>query len=202
MSLFNTWTSHVLRWEGGYVNDPADSGGETNRGVTWEYFQEVARPALGISPSKSAFLQLQPVQVMQILSHFWNTSEAYKINDQALAVSYADAAWHSGKYTATWHLQQAINQAGSRIGIDGDFGGETERGANQVGGKALPAFLAIREDFYRRLAVSRPKDQKFLKGWLNRLNSLKSWVLPEDAATVGGMAAGGLLLLIYLMLKK
>ena len=34
-------------------------------------------------------------------------------------------------------------------------------------------FIAEQEAFYRRLVAARPKSQKYLKGWLNRLNALK-----------------------------
>lgn len=32
--LFNRVLEHVLKWEGGYVNDPNDPGGETNYGIS------------------------------------------------------------------------------------------------------------------------------------------------------------------------
>ena len=31
---FNRAISFTLKWEGGYVNHPADKGGATNRGIT------------------------------------------------------------------------------------------------------------------------------------------------------------------------
>ena len=33
--------SFILSWEGGFVNDPRDSGGATNKGVTLSTFQTV-----------------------------------------------------------------------------------------------------------------------------------------------------------------
>lgn len=34
-------------------------------------------------------------------------------------------------------------------------------------------FLDEQEAFYRRLAEARPRSQKYLKGWLNRVNALR-----------------------------
>jgi len=33
---FTAFLPFILRWEGGYVNNPADRGGATNKGVTEE----------------------------------------------------------------------------------------------------------------------------------------------------------------------
>ena len=35
MSNFDVYVERVLKHEGGYVNHPADPGGETNFGITW-----------------------------------------------------------------------------------------------------------------------------------------------------------------------
>jgi len=34
MAIFEQALDHVLRWEGGYVNDPRDPGGETKYGIS------------------------------------------------------------------------------------------------------------------------------------------------------------------------
>jgi lysozyme family protein len=38
----------TLRFEGGYVNNPSDPGGETNKGITMATFQHRPRALLGI----------------------------------------------------------------------------------------------------------------------------------------------------------
>ena len=52
MSTFELALAEVLRWEGGYVNDPRDHGGATNRGITQATYDEWRR---------SKGLPLQPV---------------------------------------------------------------------------------------------------------------------------------------------
>lgn len=42
-----------------------------------------------------------------------------------------------------------------------------------TGVKTASGFLDEQEAFYKRLAAARPKDRKFLKGWLNRTGSLR-----------------------------
>ena len=37
-------------------------------------------------------------------------------------------------------------------------------------------FLDAQEDFYRNLADSKPRMQKYLKGWLNRVNDLRRFL--------------------------
>ena len=41
------------------------------------------------------------------------------------------------------------------------------------GGTTAETFLDEQEAFYRRLAAARPKSAKYLKGWLNRTQSLR-----------------------------
>jgi len=43
----------------------------------------------------------------------------------------------------------------------------------RVAGQDAERFLDEQDDFYRRLAAQRPKSKKYLKGWLNRTESLR-----------------------------
>ena len=48
----NVLIPFVLRYEGGFVNDPADSGGPTNKGVTLNTFRSVYGRAKTINDLK------------------------------------------------------------------------------------------------------------------------------------------------------
>lgn len=43
----------------------------------------------------------------------------------------------------------------------------------KAGAKTADSFLDEQAAFYRRLAVAKPRMQKYLKGWLNRVNALR-----------------------------
>ena len=201
------WTGHVLKWEGGYSNHPSDSGGETNKGITLRLFNNIARPVLGISPSYTNFRNLSNLQVMQVLAWFFNDSEAFRIDHPATQLAFLDAAWMSGKSIATRHLQRALQNTGLQVAYDGDFGSETARATSQADpNKLYQAFIQERQRFYLDLVKRRPKDQVFLKGWMNRYNALHDLVTENKfIRSHAGIAAGGLLLLgagLFLILRR
>ena len=74
-------------------------------------------------------------------------------------------------------------------GVDGQFGPGTARAvAGCEPRSALAAYCDAREAFYRRFVVANPKLKVFLKGWLNRLNSLRKEVgLPVFGFTGTGI---------------
>ena len=51
MADFNVFLPILLGFEGGYVNDPTDPGGETNKGVTMKTFQQCSHGLLGLDPT-------------------------------------------------------------------------------------------------------------------------------------------------------
>ncbi len=50
----------ILRWEGGFVNDPADLGGATNKGVTIATWRQVGYDKDGDGDIDVADLKVQP----------------------------------------------------------------------------------------------------------------------------------------------
>ena len=52
--LFEKCLKQVLKWEGGYVNDPDDNGGATNMGITqYTYNAFLKRKGLALKPVKN-----------------------------------------------------------------------------------------------------------------------------------------------------
>ena len=92
-----------------------------------------------------------------------------------------DTAVNMGPGRAVRFLQQALG-----CGVDGDFGPATERAAVACdAGSTIMKYCDVREAFYRKLAQDKPDLAVFLKGWLNRLNALRSEVgLPGFEAVV------------------
>lgn len=152
MSDFERALAFVLRWEGGYVNDPADPGGETNRGVTkntydyWRLNRRTEPPFIGRDgPGRSV----------------------RDITDAEVAAIYELGYWRPARCdTLAWPLcliqfDTAVNMGVSRA----------DRLLLQAG-RDPSAYLHERRNYYTGLANRKPEMRKFLRGWLNRVDAL------------------------------
>jgi len=159
----------VLRWEGGYVNQPADPGGATNKGVTQRVYddwrQRQGREARDVR-------HITDVEVLAIYEMDYWIPPRCDLLCRNLDLVQFDTAVNMGVGRAVRFLQASLG-----CGVDGDFGPLTQNAADTCDvGSTIIAYCDRREAFYRDLVERRPKMQVFLRGWLNRLNALRQEV--------------------------
>lgn len=154
----------ILSWEGGYVNDPYDKGGATNKGVTIATFRQV----FGQNKTVTDLKNITDEQWMTIFKkYYWDRWKADQINSQSIANLLVDWVWASGNYGIK--LPQKV----LRVSIDGIVGPKTIAAINGYPNER-ELFVKLwkeREDFFKRIGVGTQR--KFLRGWLNRLNGIK-----------------------------
>lgn len=172
MASFAQFLPILLRFEGGYVNDPDDPGGATNKGITLATFRD-AGPALGFTDtSLDALKRLSDDDAGRLYKRlYWDKLQADDIALQALADLLVDFYVNAGA-NAVKELQRALNDAGVQpaLAIDGAAGATTLAALRAADPLALYRGLRQRRiDYYQRLADARPALRKFLKGWLNRV---------------------------------
>lgn len=155
----------ILRWEGGFVDDPDDRGGRTNKGVTQKVYD--AWRARSGKP-KQDVKQITDEEVQAIYQQdYWRPAGCDRLKAKLDLVQF-DTAVNMGTNRATKILQSAVG-----VGSDGKFGPATQKACDACDlGTALIEYCEIREGLYRRFAQG-PGQAKFLKGWLNRLNDLR-----------------------------
>lgn len=183
---FNDALRHTLQFEGGYANDPDDSGGETFRGISrvnwprWNGWKMIDRAkARGAATPKlinAAFARDPEMEQMVAVfyqRHFWRPFEALEADDRITAKLF-DTAVNVGVGGAVKMLQRAINKMGpiSQLTVDGKIGPRTIAAYGLVACNDevcfLDTFCREQEDHYRRIVARKPSQQKFLKGWLRR----------------------------------
>lgn len=171
--------------EGGWVNNPDDQGGETNKGITyatWEQF---------FGDTHDRFMAMSDADWAYIFLHgYWNAILGNQINSQAIADFLVDWYWGSGTY-AVRHLQQVLNDLGYAVSIDGAMGPQTLAAVNAADPQTLlDALNANKAQFYQSIVDNDPSQAQFLQGWMNRLNSLYAQVSSYigDIATPGTSA--------------
>jgi lysozyme family protein len=156
----------VLRWEGGFVDHPADPGGATNKGVTQAVY-DAWRTTLG-QPKRSV-RQIETAEVDAIYErNYWEAARCPQMPTPLDAVQF-DTAVNMGVGRAVRFLQQSVG-----VGVDGSFGPGTAAAVARADlGATLVRYCEVREGFYRGIVERKPSQAVFLKGWLNRLNSLR-----------------------------
>lgn len=159
---------HILKWEGGFVQDESDSGGATNRGVTLGTYTEYCRKKGLPKPSVNDLRNLPMGEWEDILrTMYWNRYKADRIDSQSVANICVDWLWHSGC--------QGIIKVQDILGVetDGIVGPITLCAINSRNPRLLfDEIKAKRIEFFRKLVEKRPANKKYLKGWLNRVNDL------------------------------
>jgi lysozyme family protein len=138
MLTFAIDMTFVFKWEGGYVNDPNDPGGETNFGISKRSYPNVDIKNLTRQAAQEIYQR-----------DYWNRISGDNL-DPSLACAALDTAINMGVSRAL----QFINQSN----------------------KDWKQFIQLRKDYYNNLAASKPTMQKYLKGWLNRVNDLQKFI--------------------------
>jgi lysozyme family protein len=155
----------ILRWEGGFVDDPDDRGGRTNKGVTQRVYQ-AWRATEGL-PQQDVRTITDPEVAQIYYQRYWLQTKCNELRPK-LDLATFDTAVNMGPGRAIKILQRAVG-----CDDDGAFGKDTKAACDSCDvGEAMIKYCDIREGIYRNLA-QQPGQQKFLKGWMNRLNALR-----------------------------
>jgi len=162
---FDASFARIIKSEGGYVNDPADRGGETNLGVTigaWGAYLGRA-----IQPGEMKALTVETVKPFY-KSMYW---DKVKGDDLPVGVDYAlfDFAVNAGASRAAKLLQRAVGAVDDGVIGSGTLG----LVAKADHAKLLDNFSEQKQRFYSGLATTNPSQQKFLKGWLARVDHVQ-----------------------------
>ena len=155
----------ILRWEGGFVDDPLDRGGATNKGITIGTF----RNFYGKDATVEQLKNITDEQWLHIFkSGYWDKWKADDIENQSIANIVVDWAWGSGAATSIKQVQKILG-----VAVDGIVGNDTLTAINIAGQRSL--FVKIhnrRIEFVENIVKRDPSQARFLKGWKNRINSL------------------------------
>lgn len=174
MASFDAFFPTLLKHEGGFVNDPADPGGATNKGITLETFKGSAKRCLGIEPTLANLKALTDAQAGKIYKPlYWDKVLGDDIALQELANIVFDFQVNSGA-NAGKLLQRVLNEMGAKppLAVDGNVGPGTLAALKGMDQKAVyRRYKQGRIDYYQDLVAKRASLGKFLKGWLNRVNS-------------------------------
>ncbi len=175
MANFKKFLPKLLKFEGGYVDDPDDPGGKTNKGITLKTFKKYAVLLLNISPTVANLKRLTDTQAGIIYKiSFWDRIKGDKIRSQEVAEIIADHLINAGSVSIKM-VQIIANKMGASLSVDKKFGALTLAAINKLNANDFhDNFKNARIIFYNALAKRRPKLKKFLKGWLNRVDKFVS----------------------------
>jgi lysozyme family protein len=174
-----TYVKFIKKWEGGLSGDPSDSCSSmycptlfkgkmyhTNMGICYSTWSGTFG-----TTNDQRFLNMNSEDWFKIFKKgYWDQCKADEFKCFSVGVIVAGMAWGSGQHRAIITLQQALNNLGKHVSIDGKIGPMTLKAANELDDTILfDELIRLREAFF--VAISKPgmKNAKFRKGWLNRL---------------------------------
>jgi lysozyme family protein len=154
MSKFDECFEHLMRHEGGYVNDSKDPGGETKYGVSKRSYPNVDIKNLTLEDAKAIYRK-----------DYWNANKVSQV-PKDLQHIYFDMCVNMGKGRAVKVLQETANNKNkNKIDVDGGLGPMTRKAINRVEVERVRAF---RVKYYVNLIDKKPALSKFFFGWFRR----------------------------------
>lgn len=160
---FDECLAFVLRHEGGFVNDPDDAGGATNRGITQRTYNRYrSRRKL---PQQSVALCTEQETRDIYRSEYWERFLC-DVLPAPLDLAYFDTS-------VLFSKPVQILQALVGVAVDGIFGPVTLEAVKAFPAKDLArALVHARMGAHVYSVTTRPRNVRFLNGWLNRGRAL------------------------------
>lgn len=153
----------------GWADDPDDLGGQTMVGVTMATYEEYCRRKGYPKPTTGRLMDLSYNDWKSILKMlYWDRWNADEIRSQSVAEIVCDFVWASGVH--------GIKVPQDLVGVipDGIVGPKTLAAVNSRNPRELFDQIKIaRFDFIEDICRKRPANNKFKRGWMNRINDIK-----------------------------
>lgn len=180
MSRFSECLRHVLAYEGGYANHPADRGRATMRGVTQATFD--AYNAAQGHPLRHV-QSITDAEVTAIYhADFWARCACDGLPPPLDLVVFDAAVQHGAARSVRW-LQAEVGEA-----MDGQCGPKTLYAVRQYALRdglqpLVDACIDRRRAFYAQIVANDPTQRVFARGWARRVNELVDVIeaAPRDA---------------------
>lgn len=175
--LFLKCTRIILKNEGGYVNDPDDYGKETYRGITrvhfpgwsgWDIIDEIKQETGDIKWNTIINdSYLNNLVFKFYYDYFWTPSNFELLHDENVILQIYDFGINAGRISA---IKKAQRIAG--VNPDGIIGNATASNINSDV-NFIHRYKIERQNYYKAIVRSKPKQAKFLNGWLKRIEECK-----------------------------
>ena len=176
MSLKNRILTNIVNAEGGFVDNPNDSGCATNFGIT----EKVARHHGYTGVMRDMEVAFAFTVYSNVYWHSVNGDELIK-RSESVTAEVVDTGVNCGPRTAVRMLQRSLNVLNGRNVIYLDLKADGIAGAATL--NALSSYLRERDEetlvkmlnvlqgaHYVELAERREKDESFIYGWFkNRI---------------------------------
>ena len=155
----------VMRIEGAPSNDAYDKGGYTKHGISETFFSTVKQHAKKKNVKDITFMEAMDL----LYENFWLVCWCDKLPKGIDLVVY-DTAVHCGMLRAIKYLQKGLG-----LPQDGKL---TDRVIAKAcwsdPDEVIDVIIKERTRLYHRKVYRDPRQKKFLKGWLIRLDELKT----------------------------
>ena len=191
MSAFARALEMVLEAEGGFINDPADPGGATNKGITQRTYDHW-REEQGQDPEAVSAIAQHEVEGIYF-AHYWRDGSCDKLPD-AVAIVQFDSCVNVGVVAAAKILQRTVNVDDDGIigpvtlGVVGKLNQDLFREALlwqrlryyrditlDESNALVELGRAVREERWSAVEelVDKAEGLKFLRFWIKRLLDLR-----------------------------
>lgn len=178
----------VMKHEGGYANNPDDTGGETYCGISrrfhpdwagWKHIDSI-KVRSGEIKNNTIFGVLSEYVKKFYKINYWDKIYCDVITDFTLAADMFDTAVNCGTAAAGKFLQRTLNVLNNRqhywddIKVDGVIGARTIQTLQSayLAGKASlvhTTYTVIRGAYYIDIMERRESQEQFAVAWLSRL---------------------------------
>ncbi len=188
--MFNQAFEKLIKFEGGYVNDPDDTGGETYKGISrnnfpnWNGWNRIDRHkgSLDFDSVLEGDTVLQASVESFYKENFWDKMKC-DLMPNYVAEEVFEASVNMGIHRATEILQTALNLLNNNqkryrnVVVDGELGNITitvlKVAKTKVSSKLMFNVLNfLQAKFYIELMERNEKYEKYI-GWFNRIDIRK-----------------------------
>ncbi len=167
---FQAALGYLMSNEGGFIYDPADSGGPTKFGITIETLRcsrnfpvtELDVKCLTIEEAAAIYKR-----------EYWDRLYLDQVKEFKIACAMFDIAVVRGCSISARYAQEAVCQIAYSIRIDSKIGPATVEALNFVNPRHFVTVMAeLTEKGFAEVVLAKPKNQRFAKGWMLRARRL------------------------------